>query len=190
MSFLKKNWSNLLLIVFLILLFIPQTRVPIQVALNKLISVGPSEVLEKKRVHLQNYQWPLVNLDGENINLDRSKGRVAIVNLWATWCPPCIAEMPSFQDLYNEYGEKVDFYFITSEKGEKVNTFLLKKNYTIPVYQPIAVGPDELASGSLPTTYVISKKGEIVVKTTGAANWNDGDFKNLLDRLLKEEMLN
>ena len=188
MSFLKKNWSNLLLIAFIILLIVPQTRVPIQVALNRLISVSPSEVSLKKRQGLGTYNWPLQKLDGERVSLDQSRGKVTIINLWATWCPPCIAEMPSFQKLYNEYGDKVDFYFITSEKGEKVNGFLIKKSYTLPVYQPLISGPKELVSSSLPTTYVISKKGKIIVNTTGAANWNDSDFKKLLDNLLKEEI--
>lgn len=188
MSFLKKNWSNLLLIVFLILLIVPQTRTPIQVALNRLIAFSPSEVSENKRKSIESYDWSLVNLQGEAVNLNDSRGRVAIINLWATWCPPCIAEMPSFQKLYESYGEKIDFYFITSEKEERVKPFLQKKAYTLPVYQPLTAGPLALQSNSLPTTFVLSKKGEIVVNTTGAANWNDNDFRELLDKLLTEDL--
>jgi thiol-disulfide isomerase/thioredoxin len=187
MEFLKKNWSNILFIIIIILLIIPQTRTPIQVQLNRLISFAPSEIAEEKRDVLENYEWLLQDLDGKRHSLMASKGRVAVVNLWATWCPPCIAEMPSFQKLYDEYGQKVDFYFISSEEAGKLRNFLEKKDYSLPVYQPLTAGPEQLQSRSLPTTFVISPKGEIVVNKTGSANWNDGNFKGLLDELSKRQ---
>ncbi len=186
MKFLKKNWSNLLLIIFIVLLIIPQTRTPIQVALNRIIAFSPSEVSEDDREKIDTYNWGLVDLDQRPVSFMQSKGEVIIVNLWATWCPPCIAEMPSFQDLYNDYAEKVDFYFVSSEEAQKLQNFLNKHDYDLPVFIPQTMPPSRLRSNSLPTTYVISRTGEIVVDKTGAANWNDGNFRKLLDRLVTE----
>ena len=186
MDFLKKNWLNILFIIFIVLLFIPQTRKPIQVGLNKIIAFSPSTVAEDKRENLENYNWNLQNLDGGPVNFKRSTGRVAIVNFWATWCPPCIAEMPSFQKLYNDYGKKVDFYFVSSEEAEKIEAFL-KNKYDLPVYQPLSRPPEKMLSRSLPTTYVLSKNGEIVVAKKGAANWNDSGFRKTLDELILAE---
>lgn len=187
MNFLKKNWLNLLFIIVIVLLLIPQTRRPIQVTLNRAISFSPSRVAEDERETLQDYNWNLVNMQGDPVNLKTSIGEVAIVNLWATWCPPCIAEMPSFQKLYNEYGDRVDFYFVSNEDEEKIRRFLDKKGYNLPVYQPLAVAPEKLQSRSLPTTYVISRTGKIAVNKEGSANWNDSGFKDLLDQLLEED---
>lgn len=187
MKFLKKNWSNILFILFIILLLVPQTRKPIQVTLNRLIAFSPSEISEEKRVVLKDYDWKLGDLKGNVADFGESRGEVAIVNIWATWCPPCIAEMPSFQELYDDYGQKVDFYFVSSEEEEKLQQFLTKKKYELPVFQPYSNTPEQLRSNSLPTTYVISKSGEIVVDKKGAANWNDSSFRKLLDELLKEE---
>lgn len=187
MEFLKKNWSNLLFIIIIILLFIPQTRKPIQVGLNQIIAFSPTKISEKNRVNVENYDWNLVDPQGKPVNFRHSIGEVAIVNLWATWCPPCIAEMPSFQKLYDEYGNKVNFYFVSSEDHQKIKRFLEKKNYRLPVYQPLSMGPKEMQSQSLPTTYVISRSGQIVVDKKGSANWNDSGFKNLLDELLEEQ---
>lgn len=187
MDFLKKNWSNLLLIFLVLLLILPQTRMPIQIAVNRLISFSPSEVAEKNRESLEDFHWRLKKIDGPVVDLSHSEGRVVIINLWATWCPPCIAEMPSFQKLYNDYEGKVHFYFITSEKEEKVKRFLEKRDLDLPVYQPVSSGPERLDSNQLPTTYVLSKNGRIAVETTGAANWNDQGFRNLLDKLLLDE---
>ena len=159
---------------------------PIQVFVQRLISFSPSETSEDKRETLEDYQWNLQTMNSEEISFSQSKGKVAIINFWATWCPPCIAEMPSFQKLYNDYGTNVDFYFVTSEEPERVHRFLTKHNYTFPVYLQQFEAPGQLQSTVLPTTYVISKNGKIAIKETGVADWNSKKTRNLVDRLLSE----
>lgn len=182
--FIKKNWSNILFFGFLALLIIPQTRMPIQVFVQRLISFSPSQKSEENRETLKDYNWSLTELRGEEINFSQSKGRIAIVNFWATWCPPCVAEMPSFQKLYDTYGDRVDFYFVTSEKPDKVNKFMEKNGYTLPIYLQSYKAPDDLESNVLPTTYLLSKSSEIVIDETGAADWNSKKMRALLDQLL------
>lgn len=184
--FLKKNWSNILFFAFLALLIIPQTRMPIQVFVQRLISFSPSEKKEENRETLEDYNWNLIQLNAENVNFSRSKGEVTLVNFWATWCPPCVAEMPSFQKLYDDYGDRVDFYFVTSEKPEKVNGFMNKNGYSLPIFLQSFKAPDALESNALPTTYLISKSGAIVIDETGAADWNSKKMRTLLDELLVE----
>lgn len=193
MKFIKKNWSNILFFGFLALLIFPQTRMPIQVFVQRLISFSPSEKDVDDREILQDYNWNLLRLvskdataANEEVNFSQSKGKVAIVNFWATWCPPCVAEMPSFQKLYNEYGDKVDFYFVTSEEAKKVESFMNKNDYTLPVFRKIFDAPKKLAMEVLPTTFLISKSGEILINEEGAADWNSKKFKSLLDGLLAE----
>lgn len=171
---------------FLALLIIPQTRMPIQVFVQRLISFSPSETAETKRVTLEDYSWNLKELHAGDVNFSRSKGKVAIVNFWATWCPPCVAEMPSFQKLYDTYGDKVDFYFVTSEKPEKVVGFMAKNGYSLPVFLQNYEAPKQLQSNALPTTYVISKTGEIVIDEEGAADWNSKKTRALLEQLLSK----
>lgn len=186
-KFFKTHWSNILFIMLILLFIIPQTRKPLQVQLNRLFAFAPSEVSADAQRILTGYHWNLRSLDGERVNFKQSEGRVAIVNLWATWCPPCIAEMPSFQKLYNDYSEKIDFYFVSSEEEETLQNFLKKKSLNLPIYQPINVAPEALNTNTLPTTYVISHKGEIVVEKKGAADWNDVELRTLLDKLLAEQ---
>ncbi|MEM7187807.1 MAG: TlpA disulfide reductase family protein, partial [Bacteroidota bacterium] len=108
------------------------------------------------------------------------------INFWATWCPPCVAEMPSLQNLYDEYGDRVDFYFVSMESEEKINKFMEKKGYNFPVYIPKQQIPQTIRGNSLPTTYVISKKGGIVVDKVGAADWDSRATKELLNGLLAD----
>ncbi len=184
MSFLKKHWSNILFFAFLALLIFPQTRMPIQVFVQRLISFSPSEKSEAERETIQDYNWKLQQLNGEDVNFSQSKGKVVIVNFWATWCPPCVAEMPSFQKLYDVYGDKVDFYFVTSEKTERVETFMKKNGYTLPVFLQTSEATKQLESSVLPTTYLISKSGVIIIDEEGAADWNSSKMRMLLDELL------
>jgi thiol-disulfide isomerase/thioredoxin len=186
MKFIKKHWSNILFFVFLILLIIPQTRMPIQVFVQRLISFSPSEKKVSERETLQDYEWNLLGLNDERINFSQSEGKVIIVNFWATWCPPCVAEMPSFQQLYNTYGEKVDFYFVTTDKPSKVADFMEKNGYKLPVFFQNAKAPQQLQSDVLPTTFVISKAGKIIVEEEGTANWNSSKMHQLLNGLLAE----
>lgn len=185
-AFLKKHWSNILFVAILVLLIFPQTRMPIQVFVQRLISFSPSEKAENDRELLQDYNWNLQKLNAEEVNFSKSEGKVTIVNFWATWCPPCVAEMPSFQKLYDVYGDKVDFYFVTSEMPEKVEKFMVKNAYTLPIFLQTFEAPKKLKSHVLPTTYLISKNGEIIIDEQGAADWNSEKMKTLLDKLLVE----
>ncbi len=159
---------------------------PIQVFVQRLVSFSPSETDKTDREILQDYNWNLLRLNTEEVNFSQSKGKVAIVNFWATWCPPCVAEMPSFQKLFDTYGDKVDFYFVTSEKAEKVEKFIVKNNYTLPVYLQAFKAPKQLETDVLPTSYLISKSGEIIINEEGAADWNSDKIKTLLDQLLNK----
>jgi len=183
-AFLKKHWSNILFFIFIGLLILPQTRMPIQVFVQQIISFSPSEIEEDRRKSLTDYQWILRDLDSTEINFSRSTGKVAIVNFWATWCPPCVAEMPSFQKLFDMYDEEVDFYFVTSEMPVKVKAFMEKEGYSMPVYFPSSETPQQLQYTVLPTTFVISKSGEIVIEEEGAAHWNSDKMQVLLRQLV------
>lgn len=185
-SFLRRHAGDIALVIMILLFLIPQTRKPIQVTANRLFAGSPDEVAEAKREKISDYNWRLHKLDGTTTNFSEVKGEVIVLNFWATWCPPCVAEMPSFQKLYEDYGDRVAFYFVSQEEEASLNRFLEKKEYTVPVYRSLTRIPEQLVSNSLPTTYVISRSGEIVVDKTGAADWNTEEFREMLDGLIGE----
>lgn len=182
-NFLQKQWSNILFVVFIFLVLIPQTRQPIQIFLNRAIAFSPSEIESSKRESIQDYEWYLENENQKTVNFTTSKGKVALVNYWATWCAPCIAEMPDLQKLFTDYKDEVDFYFITSEEPKVVKRFLEIEAYTLPVYYLLSSPPDVLKSSSLPTTFLIGKEGDVVMKKKGAANWNSKTVRATIDKL-------
>ena len=122
------------------------------------------------------FDFTLTDQNGDTHTLSDYKGKVVFLNFWATWCPPCLQEMPHIQELYEEYGENtgdVIFLGVSSPKSDKnpyvqektsdeVKTFLAEHEYTFPVVFDIdgAVFEDYLIR-SLPTTFMIDTDGNI-----------------------------
>ncbi|TYB79604.1 TlpA family protein disulfide reductase [Bizionia myxarmorum] len=185
----KFSASNIIFLIVIALLIIPQTRQPIQVFLQKgLAMISPSEISADKRETLKTYEnWNLVDSKGNPFDFKQAEGKVVFINFWATWCPPCIAEMPSINELYADYKDDVIFLLVSNEKAETIKGFRSKNNYNFEFYQSINNAPTQLQSNSIPQTYLIDKKGSIVMNKSGAANWNSDSVRKLLDDLVASE---
>lgn len=185
MSILKIKKSNLIFIIIITLLIIPQTRQPIQVLLQKgLAQISPSTIRESKQDTIDDYNWNLKDINGNFFNFKETKGKVVLINFWATWCPPCIGEMPNMQSLYNDYNSKIEFIFVSNESRKVISNFLNKNEYSFPVYNPLTAYPNAFNVKSIPRTFLIDKKGNIVIDKIGAANWDSDSVRNKIDSLL------
>ena len=184
----KINKTNIIFLIIIILLIIPKTRVALQVFMHKGLSfVNQSSLIEESERKTVSYDnWLLMSEDNEVLNFTEIQGKVVLVNFWATWCPPCIAEMPSFQKLYHDYKDKVVFLFVTNEDFDRVAKFKENKGYNFKIYNPLKESPKTLKTSIIPRTFIINKKGEIVVNESGAVNWNSDKVRNQLDQLLSE----
>ncbi len=188
MKISKNQRNNIIFLVIILLIIIPQTRQPIQVFLQKgLAMFSPSVIDEEDRVVLTDYDWQLVDENGITYNFNDAKGRVVFINFWATWCPPCIAEMPSMEKLYQDYKEDVDFLFVSNETQEVISKFKKKHDYEFRVHASVTPNPVQLETSSIPRTFVLDRDGNIVIDKTGAADWNSKTVRRLLDDLLQLE---
>ncbi|MGV8829164.1 MAG: TlpA family protein disulfide reductase [Breznakibacter sp.] len=129
--------------------------------------------------------WSITSLEGETVRLQFPSGKPALINFWATWCPPCIAELPALQRLYDQYQGKVDFYFISDEDPQTLKAFLEKKGYTIPVYTIGQNVEGKLHSRSIPATFLIAPNGRLIMNKTGAAKWDGNKVKKTINELLE-----
>ncbi|NRA93192.1 MAG: TlpA family protein disulfide reductase [Psychroserpens sp.] len=179
--------SNIVLLIIITVLIIPQTRKSIQVFLHKGIGLLSSVkvIAENERQELITYNWLLRNENGVEVNFNNYRNKVVLVNFWATWCPPCIAEMPSFQKLYEHNNKNIEFLFVTTDAVEKIKKFKLENGYTFPVYQIISDPIDQFETTSIPRTVVIDKSGKIIIDKGGVADWFSdsiqGELGNLVD---------
>lgn len=187
MKISKPQIKNIIFLVIIALFIIPQTRKPIQVVLNKGFALfGPSIIDVDKRETIKNYNWQLEDIEGKRFDYVSTQHRVILINFWATWCPPCIAEMPSLEKLYDDYKDKIVFLFVSNEDGEKISKFMRKHDYSFKTYKAISQYPDNFDVTSIPRTFLIDKKGNIVIDKTGASNWNSEKVRATIDQLLME----
>ena len=150
---------------------------------------SPSISNTDERPKISAFAYSLLNLDQETSRQSIGKGEITFLSFWATWCAPCVAELPSIQALYQDYGEDVNFVLVTRENPETVVDFLAKKELDLPVYFPVSQVPEELQSSSIPTNFLIDQEGHILIQENGAANWNSAKVRALLDDLLNSKPL-
>jgi thiol-disulfide isomerase/thioredoxin len=118
------------------------------------------------------------------VHLSAFEGQTIFLNLWATWCAPCLAEMPYIQRLYEDMGKEVAFVTIATDDDPAVaQRFIEEKGYTFPVYRVAGVMPELYRSPTLPTTWVISPGGKLATVHAGMANYDTKGFRAFLRSL-------
>lgn len=129
----------------------------------------------------------LLDENDKPMMLSDLRGKVIFLNVWATWCPPCKAEMPGIQDLYDAVkSQDIAFVMLSTDQNfDKAKTYKKENSFTFPIYQLRQDLPPELESSAIPATFVIDKTGRIKMKHAGMAKYNSDKFKNFLKELNK-----
>jgi thiol-disulfide isomerase/thioredoxin len=183
----KKNIFNILFVALvLVILFIPSAKAFMIQGLMEIGLFKPN--VEKKTLpvtaDLSHIQFKDAN--GKIVNLEALKGKVIFINFWATWCPPCLAEMPSVNRLYEQFKNDSEVVFLmidADSDSPKAQAYMDRKSYKLPVYTFASQLPKELFKGSLPTTIVFDKKGRISFNEEGAANYANPKFIAFIKQL-------
>ena len=130
------------------------------------------------------YGWTLRTLTGERVDLEAYRGRVLFINMWATWCPPCVAELASIGRLRDSLRTTdTAFLLVSPEQPEPVAAFMKRYRYDLPVFLEETPLPDAFDLRALPTTYIVDRAGNIVVRHRGAADWDREPVRELLRSL-------
>tara|TARA_X000000368_G_scaffold129578_1_gene101886 strand:+ start:614 stop:1156 length:543 start_codon:yes stop_codon:yes gene_type:complete len=132
----------------------------------------------------------LPNLKDEYINAENYKGSYILINFWATWCAPCVKEIPSLNNLYNKFKDKKNFKMIAINIGQSkaaVKKFLFDKSLPIE----FAVLLDEKMELSdwniqaIPTTFLVDEKGKIIYKVEGEKEWDSDEFSSFFSSIIE-----
>jgi thiol-disulfide isomerase/thioredoxin len=130
------------------------------------------------------FNLELIDAQGRTKSLKDFKGQVIFMNMWATWCPPCIAEMPSIDKLHEEMGDNVAFVMLSLDQDfKKAKVFNKDKGYDLPIYAAASNLPAMYQSSAIPTTYVIDADGNLALTHKGMADYSDPEFKEFLNSL-------
>ncbi len=135
-------------------------------------NIQPGSQSADAKINLMaDYDFTLEDLDGKKVTLSQLKGKRVFLNFWATWCPPCKAEMPDIEKLYQETKDS-DLVILAVNVGEDKKTvqdFISKNNYNFPVLLDVKGEVSQLYQVSgIPTSYFIDTNGLLDNGTTGA----------------------
>lgn len=127
------------------------------------------------------FNLALMDENGNTLSLADFKGKPIFLNMWASWCPPCIAEMPNINKLYKEMGNDVAFVMVSLDDDfETAKAFNTRKGFDLPIYTLQSNRPLMYQSSTVPTTYVISADGDLMLTHKGMSNYNTSKFKKFL----------
>lgn len=130
----------------------------------------------------------MVGLNGQEVPFESLQGKVVFLNIWATWCPPCVAEMPNIERLYQKVGsDKIAFVMLSVDREgrDKVKRYIDKKGYSFPVYLPLSQLPQAFYSPSIPSTFIISPEGHIVARQEGMAAYDTPEMQAFLQSMTR-----
>src|SRR5262245_19695193 len=146
---------------------------------------GPVPYWSFKRI--KDFSYPEVNA-ARTVSIREFDGQVVVVNLWATWCPPCVREMPSLQRLYDKFhrqglvvlgvniNDRLDVLGVRNWLGRRNLTFLNLKGDSY--------GPPLVSNMFIPQTFIIDKCGRLVANGTGDRDWTDNSMQELVRYML------
>lgn len=135
-------------------------------------------------------EFRLPALDGRVVSLSDFRGKVVMVHFWATWCPPCVEEIPTLEHVYRSFFGK-DFEILAvsvdADDQNSVGSFAQQKHLTMP----ILLNPDRSAAAlygtfRFPETYIIDRQGIVRTKIIGAMDWSRPEAVGIIAELLKK----
>lgn len=139
-----------------------------------------------KKAELKTADFTVYDADGNKHKLSDYAGKPIIVNIWATWCPPCRAELPHFDKFYKEYGDKIQFMIIDNEdKGSlsDVQKFIKDNGYSFPVFYDWDYSAyDAYGTGYIPITLAIDANGNLVYNQVGSLD--ESSLKSVINSIL------
>ena len=183
-SRLKKIAVPLMVVALLILGCVQPADSPVEIEL-------PSEPLkwlaEEERPPLD-LSGTFLNLEGEEVSLldPDAEGNVVFLNLWATWCGPCLAEMPAMASLYQQLsGSGFSMVAVSEEDPETVREFLADSPYPFKILMdPETVLGTRFAVIMIPATFIIDREGRLALRQTGAYHWDAAEVVEQFEPLL------
>ncbi len=129
------------------------------------------------------------SLDGKNLALSTLKGKVVVLNFWATWCPPCREEIPSMMKLNSLMsGKQFQMVCVSVDEGGKpaVEEYFRKSGNMLPAYiEPTGQAAKQYGITGVPETFVIDKQGIVVKKVIGGLDWSSPEVVAFLEGLMK-----
>lgn len=194
---MKQVFNIALTGLFLSMIFVPEVKATMQQGLMQLGFFNPdlaeipstknTDGSKNENAKTAPYIMNMLDQKGNKVSVQDLKGKVVFINFWATWCGPCIAEMPSIQKLHDKFKNNSDVVFVILEaegNKSKATKFMESRKLNLPLYFPVGDIPAEFFRGSLPTTVILDREGNIAHITEGMADYSGQDVEDFMNKIL------
>jgi cytochrome c biogenesis protein CcmG, thiol:disulfide interchange protein DsbE len=133
-------------------------------------------------------ELPIFDRAGKKIDLSKEKGRIVVIHFWATWCPPCVDEIPELSKFWAQYKGRDDIvlYSVSVDKDWKtVEDFNTKHPNELPLYRdPESVTAKRFGTTQFPETYITNRAGRVLYRIQGGVAWSETEVKERIRQLL------
>jgi len=174
----------------LLLLFNPEIKTWVSQGLMKIGWFKPdlaARVDTAKPADARNLPVWISDGAGNRIDIANQQGKVVFVNFWATWCRPCITELPSIDKLYKQFegnGSVVFAMVDVDGQLEKSTQFMENRKLRLPVHVPAGQIPSDWLQSAIPTTVILDKQGRIAARHEGMADYSRPEVAEFIDQLI------
>jgi peroxiredoxin len=148
---------------------------------------GISPLNSDKIVNSKATDFSLKDMNGKTVSLSAFKGKVVLLNFFATWCPPCRAEMPALNKLYHALKPRgLEVFAVSTDRSvNDIKDFLEKHRVDFPIlFDADRSAAKQYRVFSMPTTFLIDRNGMIVEKFYGEYDWTEPETKGRIEKLL------
>ncbi len=157
---------------------------------NTLVKSLQAMRITAPRQYLPAPNFTLTTLAGQTLQLSHYRGKVVLLNFWASFCTPCREEMPALEALWQDYREQgLVVLAIAADRGsiDPVRSFVEAGNYSFPIpLDPDGVVRKQYEVMALPTTYLIGREGHFTGRVLGVREWNSARGRMLVQKLLQQ----
>ncbi len=150
----------------------------------------PEHIKKNQQIGKEDSEFTVYDLNTNAIALSSLRNKVVIINFWATWCAPCIEELPSLNKLAEHYPEKLIILAVSNERADTIKNFLMAFPDFHSNFIPSNIGRKQMLTAfsvrAFPETYILNKKGQLVEKIVGQQEWDSDNWKNKIKALIEK----
>jgi peroxiredoxin len=183
-------------VLFIILGFLASVK-PVEGFFHRKKDPAPAGESYIKRLRIEKPEKPILapdftleDLSGKRVSLKDFRGKAVFLNFWATWCPPCVVEMPSMEKLHKEFSDDglVILAINFRETPEQAKAFVKKHKLTFTVLLDLEGSVFELYQAwALPVTTIVNKRREIAGRAMGSRDWDSKESQGFFRQVLAEK---
>ena len=151
----------------------------------------PEHIQKNQKLEKEGIDFTVYDLNTKPVSLSSLKNKVVIINFWATWCAPCVEELPALNKLAGSFPKKLVIWAVSNERTHSIKNFLMAFPDFHPNFIPASVSKSRMLSvfsvRAFPESYILDQQGKLKEKVIGSRKWNSKEWKEKIKLLIQQQ---